>query len=217
MGRRKEAAIRTEQEGGKTDDHRDMLYYLIDQRDSDKLKDDVFVDNLITLLFGGFDTTSIALAYCLFLLWLHPEHKEKCVAEAREVLGCARRETRANGRRPGSTYDLVNKLEYNRAVFKEALRLYPPAPLTVRSTVKDSVIGGVDVPEGTVLYIPIWWIHRSPLNWRKPDEFHPERFLRQPGEMGGPSGQASMAGAKSEVKGMDGATYDNDLLGEALR
>ena len=32
--------------------HKDLLFYMIQQRDEDKVTEDVFIDNLLTLLFG---------------------------------------------------------------------------------------------------------------------------------------------------------------------
>jgi len=172
----KEAAVAAEaaEEPGNSAStaHKDLLYYLMNERGASKLSEDAFVDNLITLIFGGFDTTSIALSYALYLLWRHPDHREKCVAEAREVF----KAEAASGKK-ATSYDTVNKLHYNRACFKEAMRLYPPAPLTVRHTTRPSTIGGVAVPTGTMLYIPIWHVHRSEYNWDDPEAFRPERFL----------------------------------------
>ena len=63
------------------------------------------------------------------------------------------------------------------AVFKETLRLYPPAPLTARHTTKDLKLDDIDVPAGTSTWLPIWFIHRSEFNFDNPLAFEPERFL----------------------------------------
>jgi cytochrome P450 family 4 len=70
------------------------------------------------------------------------------------------------------------KLPLCSAVINETLRLYPPAPITVRYTEAPVELQpGIIVPTGTMLYLPIWWIHRSPDNFEDPDSFRPERFL----------------------------------------
>jgi cytochrome P450 len=71
----------------------------------------------------------------------------------------------------------INRLKYTTAVFKEAMRLYPPAPVTARHTVRESKIGDFTVPADVLIYIPIWWVQRSSLNWDNPDVFDPTRFL----------------------------------------
>ena len=57
------------------------------------------------------------------------------------------------------TYADVGKLVYCTAVLKEALRLYPPAPLTARNTTAPLDLLGVDIPVGTLVWVPIWCVH----------------------------------------------------------
>ena len=61
-------------------------------------------------------------------------------------------------------------------IIKEALRLYPPAPLTARSVSKPLTIGGFTLPVGHQVFIPIWHVHRDECNWENPLKFDPERF-----------------------------------------
>ena len=41
----------------------------------------------------------------------------------------------------------------------------------------DLELEGHRIPEGTMIYIPVWWIHRDARNWENPEKFQPERFL----------------------------------------
>ena len=81
------------------------------------------------------------------------------------------------GSRTEPNYEDYKKLSYTTAVWKEVLRLYPPAPLTVRHLCEDLELENIVVPKGTMVYMPIWWIHRDPRNWSEPDRFLPERFM----------------------------------------
>ena len=36
---------------------------------------------------------------------------------------------------------------------------------------------GQVVPEGTIIDVPTWSLHRSPDLWPQPDHFNPDRFL----------------------------------------
>ena len=81
--RQKQALI----DKGDKDIHKDFLYLMLLANSESKLTYDALIDNLITLLFGGYDTTSIALSYAIYLLFKHPEAERRLVAEAREVLG----------------------------------------------------------------------------------------------------------------------------------
>jgi cytochrome P450 len=77
-------------------------------------------------------------------------------------------------RRPGSS-DLA-QLPYVRRVLEESLRLYPPAWIIGRRAISDDIVGGYDVPAGTVIAICIYTLHRHPAFWESPEQFDPERF-----------------------------------------
>jgi cytochrome P450 len=62
-------------------------------------------------------------------------------------------------------------------VFDEALRLYPPAWALSRRSLGPDVVGGVEVPAGTMVIISPWLTHRRPGSWPSPLAFRPERFL----------------------------------------
>ena len=154
--------------------HNDFLRHMVEG--SESMSDEEMQDNLLTFFFGGFDTTSIALTYALFEIARHPIIEQQILAETDRVLG------KRNGIFTPISLADVRKLVYCTAVFKEALRMYPPAPVTARTTEKPLEIepGKLTVPAGTLLYIPIWWVHRSKENWGEDAEtFDPERFVRR--------------------------------------
>lgn len=133
-----------------------------------EMSDAVLADTLMVLLFGGYDTTSITLAYALYLLASHPDVEEQCVAEIKSVLG-----------NDDSLKDPAD-LPYTRAVILETLRLYPAAPVTTRNLEKPLELRpGVVLPAGTMCYIAIWSIQRDPRNYPQPEEFRPDRWVRK--------------------------------------
>jgi cytochrome P450 len=67
------------------------------------------------------------------------------------------------------------------AVCNETLRLYPPAPSTVRHAVVPTTLGGVHISKGTIATIPAWAINRSRALWgANAAEFVPDRWLEGP-------------------------------------
>ncbi|KAE9622070.1 hypothetical protein Lal_00032803 [Lupinus albus] len=73
--------------------------------------------------------------------------------------------------------DDIEKLVYLKAVIKEALRFFAPAPLVPRETNKSIIIEGHKIPPKTLIYVNVWAIQRDPETWNDPEEFYPERFL----------------------------------------
>ncbi|XP_075086448.1 nicotine N-demethylase CYP82E4-like [Nicotiana tabacum] len=72
----------------------------------------------------------------------------------------------------------IKNLVYLQAIVKEALRLYPPAPLSVpHESVEDCVVNGYHIPKGTVLLPNVMKLQRDPKMWLDPNKFDPERFL----------------------------------------
>ncbi|HET9159521.1 MAG TPA: cytochrome P450, partial [Caulobacteraceae bacterium] len=73
--------------------------------------------------------------------------------------------------------EALERLVWTRAVFEEAMRLFPPAPLFTRVALKETKIAGRRVPAGTAMLISPWVIHRHRRLWDDPSAFIPERFL----------------------------------------
>ena len=82
-----------------------------------------------SLRIVGFDTSSITLTYALYMMTQHRDVEAKVVAEVLSVIG---KEPKDSSQL--LTYeDITNNLPYCTAVINEVLRLYPPAPVTVRT------------------------------------------------------------------------------------
>jgi cytochrome P450 len=122
-------------------------------------------DQLMTFLFAGHDTTSLALTWAFVLLNRRPETYERLQTEVDGVL--------ADGQ--ASVSDLAD-LQYTDWVAKEVLRLRPPAGALFRDTVEDVELGGYRVPEGTMVVLPQFAVQTDPRFFDDPDTFRPERW-----------------------------------------
>jgi len=81
------------------------------------------------------------------------------------------------GRTP--TYANLAHLPYSLQVFKEALRMYPPAYAMARVALHDLEIDGYPVRERQTVVIPMYAIHRRPDYYPNPEVFRPERFASE--------------------------------------
>jgi len=125
--------------------------------------------NEIAVLFmAGHETTANSMAWTWYLLSQSPWAEARLHAELDRVLG---------GRPP--TLDDYPQLAYARAVFEEALRLYPPVPLLSREAVRDGTVRGHKVRKGSLVLVVPWLLHRHSKLWDQPDYFMPERFLAE--------------------------------------
>jgi cytochrome P450 len=146
-----------------------MIQMLLEARDpenGDKLDREALRNEAAVIFMAGHETTANSLAWTWYLLSQAPGVEERLQAELVEVLG---------GRLP--TLDDVPRLLYTRAVFEEAIRLYPPVPLLGRQALADETIRNRHIPKGSLLVVIPWLLHRHRLLWDQPDHFIPERFL----------------------------------------
>jgi cytochrome P450 len=123
------------------------------------------IDNLVTFLAAGHETTAKALTWTLYLLARAPEWQERVLAEVGAVVGSEAVDAQH-----------LERLPVTRAVLREAMRLYPPAPVMTRLAAQDMTLGPATVKAGTLIVIPIFAVHRHRKLWEDPDRFDPERF-----------------------------------------
>lgn len=146
----------------------DLIQALIDARDEEtggRMDDTEIVDNLLTFIAAGHETTALALTWTLYLLSLHPEIEARVLSEIAAVGGAER-----------ITPEAVLRLSYTRQVLSEALRLYPAAPTLLRTPLADGMVGGHRVNARSQIFIPIYAIHRHQTLWSHPQRFDPDRF-----------------------------------------
>jgi cytochrome P450 len=123
------------------------------------------LDNLLTFLAAGHETTAKALTWALYLLARAPEWQERMRSEVRAVAGGS----------PVSS-DHLDNLVVTRAILEETMRLYPPAPIMTRQAAAAAELGTAVIPGGALIAIPIYAVHRHKRLWVDPDRFDPDRF-----------------------------------------
>ncbi|PSP55557.1 cytochrome P450 [Halobacteriales archaeon QS_1_67_19] len=151
----------------------DLLSMLLRARDEggEGMTDEQVRDELMTMLFAGHETTALALTYTWYLLGRNPE-------KARTL----REELDAELDGPPTAEDLP-ALDYTEAVVKESMRVYPPVPMIPREAETDVEIAGYRVPEGEMVACPQVVAHHDDRWWNDPEQFRPERWLDDQGEL----------------------------------
>jgi cytochrome P450 len=148
----------------------DILSLLLDARDEDGelMSDDELVDELRTLLIGGYETTAIAMAWAFYEL-LRPS--------AAAVLGRLLDELAPLG--PAPAPEDLARHPYLGAVCDEVLRLHPLAAMTVRRTHRPYVLKDLALPAGMHIGIAFPLAHLDESLYPEPRRFRPERFLER--------------------------------------
>ncbi len=156
-----------------TEEHFDFLAMLMQARsreDGAPMSEAVLVDEIMTLIVAGHETTAAALAWTWYLIGRHPQTAERLQAEAEGA-------RRAN---PGAAgpmgLEAAEALAFTRQVIQESLRLYPPGWLFTRRSIEADRLGGHLIGPRTDLFISPYILHRHPDFWDAPEEFKPERF-----------------------------------------
>ena len=152
----------------------DFLQMLMDARDKDEqpMPDRELVDEALTLVVAGHETSASALNWAWYLLATHPTAVARVETEVDAL------ENAAPGEGPQAmSYAASESLVWTQGVLKEAMRLYPPGWLLTRRSVEEDVLGGYRIPPGTDVMLSPYLIQRHASYWPDPEQFRPERFL----------------------------------------
>lgn len=127
--------------------------------------------NLAAVLLQGSDTLTAALHIVVVTLTRYPHVLKKAQEEVDRVIGSNRMPTLAD----------MKDLRYINAVIEECNRLRPIAPLNLpHEMVCDQIIDGILYPKDAAVFINIYHMYRDERYFDRPDEFIPERFIRNP-------------------------------------
>ena len=148
-------------------DGTDILGMLMEARDQRgrPMQDGQLVNEILTLIVAGHETTASTLNLLWYLVSKNPEVERLLTAEIKSLIWESFPEI-----------ENLTKYKYTRLVIDEALRLYPPGWLLTRRAQKDDTLGEYFVPAGTEIYISPYIIQRHPELWADPDSFKPDRF-----------------------------------------
>ncbi|KAL6896622.1 hypothetical protein ACP4OV_007194 [Aristida adscensionis] len=132
--------------------------------------EDFVVDNCKNIYFAGYESTAVTAAWCMMLLALHPEWQDRVRDEVGEASAGA-------GGAAAPDFPSLQKMKKLTMVIQETLRLYPAGSVVSRQALRDVTLGGVRVPAGVNIYVPISTVHLDAELWgAAAGEFDPERF-----------------------------------------
>ncbi|KAH9885920.1 cytochrome P450 [Xylariomycetidae sp. FL2044] len=152
-------------------DRKDLLNAMlkgVDPKTGKHMNDDSIVDNLITFLIAGHETTSGLLSFTFYELLKSPEALRKAVDEVDRVIG-----------KGPLTPEHMNKLPYITACLRETLRVDSPISLFSVTAVEDTLLAGrypVSTSDQIILLIKASHLD-SAVYGEDAQEYKPERML----------------------------------------
>lgn len=159
--------VAARRESGNPDSYDFLSMYMhATDKEGSSFSDKELLDELITLIVAGFETSANTLNWVWYLLAGRPDVEAAVIEEARKCI---------------PTVSAVNAesladMQYTMQVLEETLRLYPPVWLFSRRSIADDVLEDFDIPAGTDIYLSPFILHRTEKYWPDPERFDPDRF-----------------------------------------
>ncbi len=142
------------------------VYMSAVDKDGQPFTDRELLDEVMTLIIAGFETSAGTLNWAWYLIATHADVSAAIVDEVQRVIPD----------QSAADSDQVASLIYLEQVINETMRLYPPGWVFSRRALEDTDIGDFDVAEGTDLYLSPYILHRTEAFWPNPTQFDPDRF-----------------------------------------
>lgn len=144
--------------------------------------DDELVNNMMTFLAAGHETTASAFTWAIYVLCQRKDIQSRLREEIHASISSVDTEN--------MTHEIIDSMPYLHAVCQETLRLWAPVPLTLRKAACNTSILGHFVPKNTMIILSPWAINHNVALWGSDaSEFNPDRWTAP--------GQANAGGAAS--------------------
>ncbi|XP_013401360.1 cholesterol 24-hydroxylase [Lingula anatina] len=145
----------------------DILSYIIKASELDPDLDiEDMLDLVMVFFLAGHETTGNTLSFALRVIADHPDVMQRLEEEVESAVG----------QKAAVSFEDLKNLKYMGNVFKESLRLYPVAGLTLRQLNKDMMVGDYLLPAGTGIGVHVYSCGRMAQFHQEADKFIPDRF-----------------------------------------
>ncbi|XP_076893917.1 ent-kaurenoic acid oxidase 1-like [Bidens hawaiensis] len=132
------------------------------------LSDIEILDNIVSILIGGYESTTLTMMWAVYYLAKYPEVLQKLRDENMSL----------KSSKDGQfiTSDEILKMKYTMKVVDETIRMANIAPFLFRTTTKDVTYKGHTIPKGWNVMLWIRYLHTAPENFNDPLCFNPDRW-----------------------------------------
>ncbi|KAI3941803.1 hypothetical protein MKW98_030533 [Papaver atlanticum] len=167
---RKELESRRMHAKSQIEERNDLMDGLINMKDEQgkQLGDEEVLDNIVSLVIAGYESTSLASMWALYYLAKFPD-----------VLQKLRDENLAMTRKKNGDFITakdISELKYTNKVVEETIRLANVAPFIFRLVKEDTEYQGYKIPKDWKIIIWLRHLHTDPRNYNDPMSFNPDRW-----------------------------------------
>jgi len=148
----------------------DVFMYAQDKDSGEAMTDEALMDEIMTLIIAGHETSAVTLQWMWFFISQNPEVEKNLLASLSQA-GISKTDTIA-----APDFAQLEQLGYIRQIMDEALRIYPPVWMFSRRALKEDKLGPYSIEAGADIFIAPYYLHRHPDYWSEPEHFNPERF-----------------------------------------
>ncbi|KAK3312699.1 cytochrome P450 [Apodospora peruviana] len=158
--------------GVEKNEQQDLLTFMITEKyfassESERWTESEIMDQILTFLAAGHQTTADALTWSTQLMIEHPTTYSRLRTEILSLLS----------QHPIPSQRQIESLPYLQNFSREVLRVQCPGINVAREAINDVVIQGVTIPKGTTVLMQPAIIQRNPTIWGPDcDEFNPDRW-----------------------------------------
>ena len=149
---------------------RGLLARIVATRTADgapAMADSVIVDNMVTMLIAGHETSALSIGWSMFWVLSHPDIYRKLMEELADV------DVEGD---PNAT----QTLPYLNAFVREMMRFWPPVPDVIRVIGREPLeVKGYRLTENMQVAACVFLTHFDPDIYPDPYEFRPERHLER--------------------------------------
>jgi cytochrome P450 len=154
---------RRRKDASKSTDALGMLMQARDPQSGEFMQDSQLIDEVLTLIVAGHETTASTLNWAWYLISQSPGVDQRLSDELNTLTTY-------------SEFADLSQCHFSRQIIDETMRLYPAGWLVTRKALRDDRLGEYFVPAGTEIYIALYFIQRHPTLWEEPNRFDPDRF-----------------------------------------
>lgn len=156
----------SQQRESKKSDMASVLIKALGTKTSSGFQRRVMLDEMKTMLAGGYFPISCSLSMIWYALGKYPDYYDKLKME----IASKPKDYQFN-------QNFYQDFPITTAIIFEVMRLYPVAFSIWRKAKNNFETNGYLIPKGKSICVSIFNVHRHPKMWKDPDEFRPERFM----------------------------------------